>query len=286
MKLTTNLKNAARAALQWRLLLVWLAAVLLPAMLLALPVWSTLSELLNHSVRAPELAHALDLVALADVMGELRRNNVGLQTGGLAALAATLLLSPFLTGVITTAGRAQETARFAELFAGGLAEYPRMFRMLLWSIVPLGVALAIGGGLGDAAGKYALGATLDSDAATWTTAAHIVTALLLLLANLTLDAGRAQLAIDRRRSSAVKAWWSGLKLLLRRPGAMLGAYAVLTVGGLLLAGLLAVARLQVAGSNALLLVAAFVLAQLIALAVAWMRAARLFALMTVSATNR
>ncbi len=286
MKLTTNLKNAARAALQWRLLLVWLGAVLLPALLLALPVWSTLSELLNHSVRAPELAHALDLVALADVMGELRRNNVGLQTGGLAALAATLLLSPFLTGMTTTAGRAQETARFAELFAGGLAEYPRMFRMLLWSIVPLGVALAIGGALAEAAGKYALGATLESDASTWTMAANIVTAMLLLLANLTLDAGRAQLAIDRRRSSAVKAWWWGLKLLLRRPGAMLGAYTVLTVGGLLLAGLLAVARLQVAGSNALLLVAAFVLAQLIALAVAWMRAARLFALMTVSATNR
>jgi hypothetical protein len=283
MKLTTNLKHAARAALQWRLLLVWLAAVLLPALLLALPVWNTLSELLNHSVRAPELARALDLIALTDVMSELRHNAVALQAG---ALAATLLLSPFLTGVITTAGRAQETARFRELVAGGVAEYPRMFRMLLWSIVPLGVALAIGGGLADAAEKHALSVTLESSASTWTTAANIVAAVLLLLANLTLDAGRAQLAIDRRRTSAVKAWWWGVKLLLRRPGSMLGAYMVLTIGGLLLAALLAVARLQVAGSNALLLVAAFVLAQLIALAVAWMRAARLFALMTVSATNR
>jgi len=286
MKLTTNLNHAGRAALQWRLLLVWLAAVLLPALLFALPVWSTLSELLNHSVRAPELARALDLVAVTDVLSELRRNAVALQAGALAALALTLLLSPFLTGVITTAGRAQETARFRELFAGGIAEYPRMFRMLLWAIVPLGVALAIGGALGDAARKYALGATLESDASTWSTAAHVATAFLLLLANLTLDAGRAQLAIDRRRSSAVKAWWSGLKLLLRRPSSMLGGYMVLTLGGLLLAALLAAARMQVAGSNVLLLVAAFVLAQLIALAVAWMRAARLFALMSVSATNR
>jgi hypothetical protein len=286
MKLTTNLKNAARAALQWRLLLVWLAAVLLPALLLALPVWSTLSELLNHSVRAPELARALDLAALTDVMSELRHNAVALQAGALAAIAATLLLSPFLTGVITTAGRAAETARFRELLAGGVAEYPRMFRMLLWSIVPLGVALAIGGALGEAASKYAHGATLESDASTWSTAAHVATAFLLLLANLTLDAGRAQLAIDRRRSSAVKAWWSGLKLLLRRPSSMLGGYMVLTLGGLLLAALLAAARLQVAGSNVLLLLAAFVLAQLIALAVAWMRAARLFALMSVSAANR
>jgi len=286
MKLTTNLKNAARAALQWRLLLVWLGAVLLPALLLALPVWSALSELLNHSVRAPELARTLDLLAFTDVMGELRRNNVALQAGGLAALIATLLLSPFLTGVITTAGRSQETARFRELFAGGMAEYPRMFRMLLWSIVPMGIALAIGGALGEAAEKHALGATLESDASTWSTAAHIATAILLLLANLTLDAGRAQLAIDRRRTSAVKAWWWGVKLMLRRPVSMLGGYMVLTLVGLLLAALLAVARLQVAGSNALLLLAAFVLAQLIALAVAWMRAARLFALMSVSATNR
>ncbi|MTW10653.1 hypothetical protein GM658_08545 [Pseudoduganella eburnea] len=286
MKLTTNLKNAARAALQWRLLLVWLAAVLLPALLFALPVWSTLSELLNHSVRAPELARALDLVAVTDVLSELRRNAVALQAGALAALALTLLLSPFLTGVITTAGRAQETARFRELFAGGIAEYPRMFRMLLWAIVPLGVALAIGGALGEAAEKHALTVALESDASHWTTAAHIVTVILLLLANLTLDAGRAQLAIDRRRTSAVKAWWWGVKLLLRRPAAMLCVYLVLTVGGLLLVSVLAVARLQVAGSNALLLAAAFVLAQLIALTLAWMRAARLFALMSVSAANR
>lgn len=286
MKLTTNLKNAARAALQWRLLLVWLAAVLLPALLLALPVWNTLSELLNHSVRAPELARALDLLAVADVASELRRNAVALQAGALAAIVATLLLSPFLTGVITTAGRSAETARFRELFAGGLAEYPRMFRMLLWAVVPLGVALAIGGALGDAAEKVAEHATLASDASHWSTAAHVTTLVLLLLANLTLDAGRAQLAIDRRRSSAVKAWWAGLKLLLRRPAAMLGGYLVLTLGGLLLAALLAAARLQVAGSNVLLLLAAFALAQLVALAVAWMRAARLFALMSLSATNR
>jgi hypothetical protein len=286
MKLHTNLKNAARAALQWRLLLIWLGAVLLPTLLLALPFWNALSGALDHSVRAPELARALDVAALTDVMSEMNRNAVAVQAGGLSAIVLALLLSPFLTGVITTAGRAQETARWRELFTGGVAEYPRMLRMLLWSIVPLGVAFALGGALAEAAEDYVQGATLAADAARWTMAANIATAILVLLANLTLDAGRAQLAIDRRRTSAVKAWWWGVKLLLRRPGAMLGAYAVLTVGGLLLAALLAVARLQVQGSNGLLLAAAFVLAQLVALAVAWMRAARLFALMTVSATNR
>lgn len=286
MKLTTNLKHAGRAALQWRLLLVWLAAVLLPTAVLAMPFWAALGPILDHSVRAPELARSMDGLAFTDIFAEVRRNAVSLQVGGLVALALTLLLSPFLTGVIVTAGRAQQTATMRELLTGGLAEYPRMLRMLLWAIVPLGVALAIGATLAEAASDYAAEAVQASDAAPWETAATLAAALLLALANLTLDAGRAQLAIDRRRNSAIKAWWWGVKLLLRRPGAMLGSYALLTLAGLLLAGLLALARLQVQGSNAVLLVAAFVLAQLIALSVAWMRAARLFALMTVSATNR
>ncbi|WP_426170456.1 hypothetical protein [Pseudoduganella sp. R-34] len=286
MKLTTNLKHAGRAALQWRLMLIWLIAMLLPTALLALPIWNSLAPLLDNSVRAPELARALDGLAFTDISAELRRNAVSLQAGGIAALVLTLLLSPFLTGAIVTAGRAQQTATLRELCAGGVAEYPRMFRMLLWAIVPLGVVFALGGALAEAAENYAGKAVLEADAARWQLAATVVTALLVALANLTLDAGRAQLAIDRRRTSAVKAWWWGVKLLLRRPAAMLGAYTALTAGGLLLAAVLAVARLNVAGSNAALLVAAFVLAQLIALAMAWMRAARLFALMSLSATNR
>ena len=286
MKLTANLKNASRAALQWRLLAIWLGSVLLPALLFALPVWTTLSGILDQSLRAPELARSLDVLALADIMGELRRNAVALQSGGLAALLLSLLMSPFLTGAIVTAGRAQETASFRALCAGAVHEDPRRLRMLLWAVVPLGLALAIGGALADAAQDAANQASLESVADHWSLAATAAMALLLALANLTLDAGRAQLAIDRRRTSAVKAWWWGVKLLLRRPGAVLGSYAVPTVAGLLLAALLALARLNVAGSNGLLLLAGFVLAQLTVLALAWMRAARLFALMTVSATNR
>ncbi|WP_374583646.1 hypothetical protein [Pseudoduganella sp.] len=286
MKLSTNLKHASRAALQWRLLLLWLAAVLLPTAVLALPFWSALAPALDYSVRAPELARALDMLALTDLFSEVRRNAVALQAGALVALAMALLLSPFLTGAIVTAGRAPQPATLRELVAGGVAEYPRMLRMLLWAAVPLGAALALGLSLADAADDYAARAVQESDAALWQDAATLGTVLLLALANLTLDAGRAQLAIDRRRTSAVKAWWWGVQLLLRRPGAMLGSYALLTVAGLLLAGLLAVARLQVQASNGWLLLAAFVLAQLVALAVAWMRAARLFALMSLSATNR
>ncbi|SFG52871.1 hypothetical protein SAMN05518865_113130 [Duganella sp. CF458] len=286
MKLSANLKNASRAALQWRLLVIWLAAALLPTLLLALPMWSTLSGILSHSVHAPQLAKSLDVLALADLMGEFKRNNLALQAGGIGAAALALLLSPLLTGVIASAGRAQETATFRQLFAGGVSEYPRMFRMLLWAVVPLGLALALGGAVADSVQDIAEKASLESTADAWSLCANVLGVLLLALANLTLDAGRAQLAIDRRRTSAVKAWWSGLKLLLRRPAAMFGSYLLLTVSGLLLAGLFALARFNVEASNGLLLVAGFLLAQLVVLAMAWMRAARLFALMTLSATNR
>ncbi len=285
MKLTANLKNASRAALQWRLLVIWLAATLLPALLLALPMWSALSGILSHSVHAPELAKALDVLALADIMGEIKRNSLSLQAGGIGALVLTLLLSPLLTGVIVTAGRAQETASFRQLFAGGVSEYPRMFRMLLWAVIPLGLALAVSGALADSVQDFSEKASLESSADAWSLFANVLGVLLLALANLSLDAGRAQLAIDRRRRSAVKAWWRGLKLLLRRPAAMFGSYLLLTVTGLLAAGLFALARLNVEGSNGLLLLAGFLLAQLVVLAMAWMRAARLFALMTLSATN-
>ncbi|KQZ43836.1 hypothetical protein [Duganella sp. Root1480D1] len=286
MKLTANLKNASRAALQWRLLVIWLVAALLPALLVAAPMWSSLSGILDQSMQAPQLAKSLDVLALADIMAELKRNSLSLQAGGIAAVVLTLLLSPLLTGVIVTAGRAAQTATFRQLFAGGVSEYPRMFRMLLWAVVPLGVALAVAGAVSDGVQGLAEKAILESAADNWALFANVLAVLLIALVNLTLDAGRAQLAIDRRRTSAVKAWWSGLKLLLRRPGAMLGSYVLLTVAGLLLAGLFALARFNVAGSNGLLLLAGFLLAQLVVLAMAWMRSARLFVLMSLSAANR
>jgi len=286
MKLSSNLKIAGRAALQWRVLLIWLGSLLLPTLLLAAPVWSTLSAALDQSLYAPQLARVLDLVAVADILGDLRRNNTALGAGAIAALVLTLLLSPFLTGVVTTAGRAHEPARLRQLFAGGVAEYARMLRMLVWAVVPLGVALAIGGALADAAEKAADEAILEAVADRWSLAATVASVLLVALANLTLDAGRAQLAIDRRRRSAVLAWWRGVKLLLRRPGAMLGCYVLLTLAGLLLAALLVLARLNLPAGNAGWLLLAFLLTQLIVLVLAWMRSARLFALMTLAATNR
>jgi hypothetical protein len=274
--------RAARCALQWRLLVLWTGLLLLPTMVAALPVWQLLSANLDHSVQAATLAARLDLIAFADLAGSIARAGSVVSNGGLVALLLTLLLSPLLSGMTIAAARAPQQLGFAALLAGGVLEYGRLLRMLVWALVPLGVAGALAGVALGAADKYGETAILAADASNANLAATAVAALLFLLAGATLDAGRAMLAIDRRRRSAVRGWWHGLKLLKRRPLAVLGAWVGITALGLALAGLLGIARINVPPLGVGGFLAAFVLTQLAVAALAWMRSARLVALMELA----
>jgi hypothetical protein len=152
-----------------------------------------------------------------------------------------------------------------------------MLRMLLWAAVPLGFAATLGGLASNAAAKVAETAILQADAERAARLALLAAAALLLLAHATLDAGRAVLASEPGRRSAVLAWCAGCRLLARRPLALLGAYAVVTAAGLLLAGLVLLARAHVPALGAGSAFAGFVLTQAAACVLGWMRAARLFA---------
>ncbi|UUZ50047.1 hypothetical protein LP420_08415 [Massilia sp. B-10] len=138
------------------------------------------------------------------------------------ALIVTLLLAPFLSAMAAMAARAPGTPGWRELVADGLADYPRMLRMLVWSVVPLGLAAALGSAAIDAASEHGLSAITAADASLWSTLAMVLTGVLLALAQASLDAGRAQLAIERRRSSAVKAWWAELPHAGAPPAARAG----------------------------------------------------------------
>lgn len=270
--------RAVRAALQWRLALLWAALLLLPTIVAAIPVLQLLSASLNHSVQAAALAVNLDLNAISDLGLANARAGTGIGNGSLLALVFTLLLSPLLAGMTIQAARTAGTPGFGSLFAGGVQEYPRLLRMLLWAIVPLGIAAGISAGAFAGSHAYAAKAVFQSDAHTAWWIATGIAGLLFVIADASLDAGRAVLASDRRRSSAVKAWWRGFMLLLRRPFATLGIYLGITLAGLVLAGLLAVARLNVAPLG-FGVAGAFVLTQLAVVALGWMRSARLFALL-------
>ena len=274
--------RAAGAALQWRLLLWWALLLLLPAIVAALPVWQMLSASFDHSVHAPQLAARLDMLAIADIVGGVReRWSPALGAGGLVALALTLLLSPLLSGMTIVAARAPGRLGMTALLSGAAQEYPRMLRTLIWAVIPLGIAGALAGAAFNAAGNAAGSAILESDAGHASRIAMLVAALVFVIVHATVDAGRALLGAERRRKSAVVAWWGGVKLLLRRPLALLGSYLVITVLGLAVAALLALARVQVPALGAGGTIGAIVLAQLIVIVLGWMRSARLFALMAL-----
>jgi len=277
------LLGASRAALQWRLLLWWALLLLLPTFAAALPVWQMLAANLDHSVYAAQLASKLDMIAIADLGGSAREHYAAaIGSGGIVALALTLLLSPLLAGMTIHAARATRRPGFMDLLAGGAHEYARMFRMLLWSVVPLAIAGFVAGVAFKVAGKSLDTAILESDAKHATHIAMFVAALAFALVHATIDAGRALLANERRRRSAIVAWWGGVKVLLHRPFSVLGAYLAITGVGLLLASLLVLARLQVPALGTGGTIAAVLLTQLAVLVLGWMRSARLFALMALT----
>ena len=47
---------ALKSALQWRLLLLWILATLLPTLLVATPLWTTLQSQFGHSLQAGDIA--------------------------------------------------------------------------------------------------------------------------------------------------------------------------------------------------------------------------------------
>jgi hypothetical protein len=268
-----------RGALQWRLLLWWALLLLLPTLVATLPLWQMLSASLDHSPYAARLAERLDLIAFADLVGAAKdRHAPALGAGGIVGLVLTLLLSPLLSGMAVAAAHAQQAPGFGALLAAGTQWYPRLARMLVWSIVPLGVAGLLGAEAYRLAGKVTETALLESVAQRASHLATLATVALLVLAHATVDAGRAVLASDHRRNSAVAAWWRGCGLLLRRPLALLGTYVSVTVVGLVAAGVLALVRTRVPALGTFGTIGAVVLAQLVVVVLGWMRAARLMAL--------
>jgi hypothetical protein len=278
--------RAARVAMQWRLLTLWFVVLLIPTGLSALPFWQLLSTSMDHSVHAAQLASSLDLSTIADLVATSGRNPTGIGAGNRLALLVTLLLSPFLSGMTIHAARASEATGFGALVSGGLQEYPRLLRMLLWALVPMGVAAGLAGAGFFAAHKYAEKAVLESSAFHVELGAMLLAALLFVIADASLDAGRAVLASDRRRRSAVKAWWAGFKLLLSRKRATLGTYFGITLVGLALTAAFAIARLNVPALGIGGFIAAFVLTQLAVVSLAWMRSARLFAMLELVRSSR
>lgn len=273
--------RAPLAALQWRLLLLWLVFLLLPTAVAALPLWRLLSDLLDHSVHAAAWASQFDALMFGDVMSALGQHGAALQGSLVLATVLALLLGPLLTGMTVAAGRAGRVLGLGQLLQSGVIEYGRMFRVLLWSLLPYAIAIGLGAMALGAAHKHADQAVLESAAGRFQHAALWVLAVLLALAHAVVESARAAFIVDPGLRSATRALGRGFMQLLRRPLGTLMSYLVIGAVGYSVTLAFGVSRIQTAAVGLGGFLLALLLAELAVLAVGWTRIARLFALAAV-----
>ena len=278
----TALSHGLRGALQWRLWLLWIIATGACALVGALPVWNWLGGALDYSLLGDAIATGKAPPMLIDAL-MARDTPMDVLVGGIKfATVLMLLVSPLLAGATVAASRSRATLGFGDLLRGAISEYGPMLRMLIWSVIPLGIAVAALTMIMGANESAHENAVLASDLDTGRTIAYVVGGILWVLAHASLEAGRGWLAADGRLRSALKAWWRGLKLLGKRPLAVLSVYLVTTVASLLAALLMVALRQHLDPSTGI----GFVLAMLagfgITAALAWGRIARLFGMQSLA----
>jgi MFS family permease len=271
-----NLGRALRAALQWRLLLWWVLLMLIPTVAALLPVWRWLGAQLDNSVHAGEWAHQFDIVMLYDLATLAMGAGTAFAGASTVGIVLLLVLIPLLNALFIAATRSATPMKMGELLREGLRYYWRMFRMMLMALLPVAIVILVARLCGKGLAHYSEHAVLESQVEHWKWAMYALLAVVFALANGTVDAARASLALEPARRSVVKAWWRGLKLIARHPLRSL----VLYLGVTALAGVaLAIALwlrlgLQSASFTGLLL--GLLIAQLITAIFAWMHYARLF----------
>lgn len=279
-----SLFSSMGEALQWRLLLLWLLVMLVPATVVAVPLWRVLAGMLDHSVHASAWARDFNASMVADV-GFALSDNVGWLGGTtILGLILTLALTPFLDGMIVGAGRAGRRLGFAALLQAGLVEYGRMFRLMLWSLLPYLAVIGVAALGGHMAGEHAEKAVLESQADLGTIIAHVVLLVAFVLAQSIMESARASFIVDLPLRSATRAFGRGINQLLRRFFRTVIFYLVVSALGLGIAAVAGVARVHVTAVGAGGFLAALCLSQLIVVVIGWMRTARLFALARVAAS--
>ncbi|MDE2407782.1 MAG: hypothetical protein KGL91_07960 [Xanthomonadaceae bacterium] len=278
LRARTALPRALFTALQWRLLLLWMLTTLLCALVASLPVWGWLSGQLDHSLHAQAIADgkapSLLLDALLSADGTLTVLGSNVRVAGLLMLLA----SPLLSAATVVAARSRAALGFGELLRGAIGEFWPMLRLLLWSVLPLGTAIAVmamGFGINEKMHEHAI---LAADVDFGRNLAIGIGVILLVLAHAGIEAGRGWMAADARLRSAMRAWWRGMRLLFKRPIAVLSAYLVPTALSLLLMLVVVAVRQHLASGSWAGFLLGLVLGCAITASLAWGKVARVFTL--------
>jgi hypothetical protein len=274
--------TAPFAALQWRLLLLWVLLLMLPAAVAALPFMQALGGLIDHSTHAHDWARQFDAMMFGDVLQVLGQQHATLHGALMASLLLALLLLPWLNGMVVASGRSGRPMGFGSLLQGGLLEYGRMFRLLLWSLLPYAAAAGLVQLCLDKADDRSDLATLESQAMLVQHIAWWVSGVVVVVAQAWVESARAAFIADAGLRSATLAMLRGLMQLLRRPFSTLLSYLLISMLGFAIALAFGVARAHTiaVGIHGLLL--GFLLSQLVVVTLGWTRIARLLALADVA----
>jgi hypothetical protein len=269
--------SGARKAMQWRLILLSLICSALPTLAVSAGVWSALQTVLSNNTQAAQLAERLDAPQVADVIAAFVRTGPAISGNALFAIFLGLLLAPWLSGVVLAAARTPASLRLGELIQVGLREYGRMLRLWCLALLLFGIALAVGAAVFDMADEKAGKALLEADANNLNFYAMLFAGFLLALVHLSVESARAQLVIDESLRSVLRAWWRGMRFNLRRPFSAFWIYILITAAGLFVAAVFSAWRLRTPALSVTSLFGGFILLQCALAAIAWARAARVFA---------
>jgi len=271
------LRRGLTEGAQWRLLLWWVVASALPALVVGLPLVAALDEKLDGLVDGADLSHNRTILLALELVAELR--DAAAPIGGAAMVAAMLWLAlvPWLHALFIAAARAPQPLRLGELVHGALAGYWRMVRLGLFALLPLGIALGAIALLLRAVQHFGERAVLEADVKHLRWAALFAGALIFAWAGAAVDAARAWLALHPSKRSAFKALWRGCRIALRHPLRAIGVYLGVALPGVILLLIVAAARvtMSTAGNGGML--GAMLLTQVLVAIAAWSHYARQFA---------
>ena len=204
---------------RWRVLALFTGLALVPSALAVAPAWAYLSGKLDHSVGYASYRQHLTSSGLLELLRGLGENGSGGRIGlGLAGgLLVALLVGPWSAGAAMAESRSEVPMRMRPLLGMAGELYGRLVRMTLVAFVPLGIAGGLAAGFVKGADDLARKSLTEADAFGWHHRAQAAVAVVVFLAHLTLDAGRAQLAARPERRSAFLAWAAGAWMVIRRP---------------------------------------------------------------------
>jgi hypothetical protein len=277
------IRRAMRRALQWRLLLLSPVVLLAAAAATFLPLSRFFGDLFDHSPRWQEITASLDSSALAGLgRAMMSPGAAGIVPAVQTSLVLAVIFAPLLAGAALFVAQTDGRPKLRGLLAGAIAYYGRLLRMQIAALVPLGLAIGVVIAVMTWSSHASDRAT--SDAATHTTSriAWLLSLGAVFLGQLVIDAGRARLAAEPTRRSALLALGAGVKLIVKRPVQTLAVGLSANIVALLVAAVLLVLRQQITQSGTGGLLLAFVLSQLAVASIAWGHAAKLCGLLEIA----